>query len=282
MPAAAVSQSLTRTATPRMRASDAPNRLVEDTRWRYLLCAACEGLLSRDEAQVARAIFIPMHEERESRFRYGPSFARFAVSVAWRALVVSEREGTVGTLGNDAVAAAEQTWRDFLLRRRRTPSPHDVHVLPLDVPVQADLDDFSPHLGRFLLRNISVATQAHGQCGYIVVKMCRLLVFGVVAPGNERSAWKGTKLHVDGGSFGVDRYHAPGWVLALIKKGAQLQQEAVEGLSARQKQLTHDALMKAIEADPTGLAESGSVKAFEKDLELFGPAAFQRPADGKD
>jgi hypothetical protein len=230
--------------------------------------------------EVAETIFKPLHEERETRFRYGRSFPLFVASVVWRALVVSEREDKLGSLPKGSVALATQTWGDFLLARSRTPSPHDVHVLPLDVPVNlGDAADFSPHLGRFLLRNISVATQAHGECGYVVAKLCRLLLVGVVAPGNERPAWKATKLHVDGGSFGVDRYKAPGWVLNMLKKGAQLQQAAVDGLSARQKHVTRDALLRAIDVDLDRLANSGSVKAFEKDLALFGRAAFQRPND---
>ena len=56
----------------------------QDLDWRYLLCAACEGGSARQGG--VPNIFWLIHERRQDRFRYGPSFARFAVSVAWRAL----------------------------------------------------------------------------------------------------------------------------------------------------------------------------------------------------
>jgi hypothetical protein len=83
--------------TGRLRGSDRPNRLVEDLPWRHLLCKECEARFSRSETAVFESVFLPLHEERETRFRYGPWFARFAVSVAWRALVKLQTEGSLRT-----------------------------------------------------------------------------------------------------------------------------------------------------------------------------------------
>lgn len=116
--------------TGRLRSSTVPNRLVEDLEWRYLLCEACEGRFNRFETEVCESIFLPIHERRQDRFRYGPSFARFAVSLAWRALVVLRQEGHLGHLNEIPadVEAAQRAWRDFLLEGRATPAPHIVHA----------------------------------------------------------------------------------------------------------------------------------------------------------
>jgi len=265
--------------TRRLRSSDAPNKLVEDLPWVRLLCAGCEARFSGFETAVYEGVFLPLHEGRESRFRYGPSFAKFAVSVAWRALAVLQAEGHLGGLSKvpQHVEAAERAWREFLLGQRPTPAPHDVHALPLDVPVTGDLSDFSPHFSRFLLRAVGLATQSHDGCGYVIVKMARLLFFGTIAAGSERHQWKATKLHAEGGSWGVEQYHLPGWVRQYLKTAAQKQQDLVEGLSVRQKRQTDTAVWQAIEEDVQGVAGSGSVTAFMNDLKLFGPAAFQDP-----
>ncbi len=95
--------------TGRFRSNEVPNKLIQDLEWRHMLCAACEGRFSAVEGEVCQGIFLPIHERRQDRFRYGPPFTRFAVSVAWRALVVLRREGRLGPLNaiSDALEAAE-------------------------------------------------------------------------------------------------------------------------------------------------------------------------------
>src|SRR4051794_39894070 len=101
--------------TGRLRSNKAPNKLIQDLEWRYMLCASCEERFSGCEGEVCQNIFLPIHERRQDRFRYGSSFARFAVSVAWRALVALKREAGLGRLNEipDAVDAAEVAWREF-------------------------------------------------------------------------------------------------------------------------------------------------------------------------
>ncbi len=265
--------------TGRLRSNKAPNRLIQDLEWRYMLCAPCEGRFSVFEGEVCQNIFLPIHERRQDRFRYGPSFARFAVSVAWRALVVLMREGGLGHLNEILrdVEAAEVGWREFLLERRSTPAPRVVHALPMDVPTNLDTEGISPHYSRFVLRTPAVGTRCSQGSGYVIVKMARLIVFGTVSSGKERKDWKATQVHVEGGSWGVEEYHVPGWVKNYLELGAEKQGKFVEELSARQKQRTNETIMDAIDDDADIVASSDVFRAFESDLQLFGSSAFQRP-----
>jgi hypothetical protein len=185
--------------TGRLRSNKAPNKLIQDLEWRYMLCAACERRFSVFEGEVCEKIFLPIHERRQDRFRYGPSFARFAVSVAWRALVALKREGGLGHLNEipDAVDAAEVVWRKCLLNERSTPAPHVVHALPMDVPTNLDPKGISPHYSRFILRTPAIGHRCFKGAGYVIVKMARLIVIGTVASGNERKDWKATQLHFE-------------------------------------------------------------------------------------
>jgi len=112
--------------------------------------------------------------------------------------------------------------------------------------------------------------------------MARLMVVGTIAAGSERRQWKGTHLYAEGGSWGTDSYHVPGWVRLFLISGARAQQDMVDGLSVRQKRTTNDALLKAINKDPDAVVKSGSLKAFKADLALFGRAAFQKPFSSDD
>jgi hypothetical protein len=268
--------------TGRLRSNQVPNKLIQDLEWRYMLCTACEGRFSAFEGEVCESIFLPIHKRQQDRFRYGPSFARFAVSVAWRAIVALQREGGLGHLNEIPryVEAAEVVWREFLLERRSTPAPHVVHALPMDVPTNLNPEGISPHYSRFVLRTPAIGSRCLNGAGYVVVKMARLIVFGTVASGNERKDWKATQLHVEGGSWGVEEYHVPGWVKGYLELGAAKQGTFVEELSARQKQRTNETIMEAIDDDAEIVAASDVFRAFEADLKLFGESAFQKPSSG--
>ena len=123
-------------ATGRLRNSKAPNRLVEDLPWRYMLCAACGQRLNRYETYVCERIFLPLRQRRQELCRYGPEFLSFGVSVLWRALLLLRVEGNLGRLEDlrQQVSAAETLWRRFLIGDAVSTAPHDVHALSMDAP----------------------------------------------------------------------------------------------------------------------------------------------------
>jgi hypothetical protein len=271
--------------TGRTRYSEVPNKLVEDGPWRYLLCLNCERRFSDWETEICEDIFVPFHEETQQRFRYGPTFCKFAVSVVWRWLMVFREEGGLTNFANempDKIVVAERAWREFLLDARPTPAPYDIHILPLDAIKHGDIEGLSPHLCRFMLRTEDATTMCRDGYGYIIVKMARLLVLGTVEPCSERNVWKATKIHASGGAFGIDNYRVPGWVFEYLAHGAWQLEQTMNELSTRQKQLTHDEVLKLMREDPESFAKSGNFKAFEADLRLFGNRAFQRPFSKED
>lgn len=269
--------------TGRLRLSKTPDRLVEDLPWRYLLCAACEGRFNRFETEVCEELFLPLHARGgQHRFRYGPSFVQFAVSVAWRVLILLQREGQLPAFDDaplGSVAAAETAWREYLLGARRTPAPHVVHAFAMDLPIDLDTRGRSPFWARWVLRTPSWGSRYQSGSGYILVKMARLLVLCTIVAGPERRQWRNTQLHVDGGAWGVDIYRVPGWVASYLDNGAAKLQQLVEGLSEKQKQVTGDKLSELVLLDADRIAASDAFRAFEADLGLFGEIVFQLPDD---
>ena len=89
--------------------------------------------------------------------------------------------------------------------------------------------------------------------------------------------WKATQVHVEGGSWGVEVFHVPGWIDGLLTLGAENQQKFMESLSLRQKRRTNDKTWEAINEDIDTVAESDVIRAFKADLKLFGQVVFQPP-----
>ncbi|MGE3959255.1 MAG: hypothetical protein AB7H96_21260 [Vicinamibacterales bacterium] len=266
-------------ATGRLRDSAAPNRLIEDLPWRYMLCNDCEERFSRVEAETRMRIFVPLHEHEQVAFRYGPAFVQFAVSVLWRCLVFLRVEGRLGKLGDlPESAAAERVWRGFLLGQGRTVAPHDVHAFHMDAPPpQPHLQGLPPNLGRYMLRSVGMSALQRDDFGYVFVKIARINIFGTVVSGSQRKLWKNSKLHASGGSWGGVDVGTPSWVPSVFIDGAELGEAMFDGLSPQQKGKTNAKLLAAAQADPKSFRETGAMRALRTDLNRVGKKAFQKP-----
>jgi len=263
--------------TGRLRLSDAPNRPVQDTAWRHWLCEECEARFSLDESEVNSRVFGPLHEEQVDRYRYGPAFYRFCVSVCWRVLHLLVEEDHLGGCDrfDNQMRRADDVWRAYLHGERRDAGAYDFHALPLDRVVAGDIGEAGAALNRFILRSIGmrpVCTDTH--CA-VVAKMARLLVIGTIVDPH-RGEWHGTKLHREGGGWGQRDYRAPAWVKVYLRTGSERLRQILDTLSDRQKQGTVDRLTQAIASDPNAVANSGSFDAMAADVDMFGDDAFEQ------
>jgi hypothetical protein len=265
--------------TGRLRDTAAPNRLIEDLPWRHMLCADCEQLFARVEAETCARIFLPLHERQSERFRYGPTFLQFAVSVLWRSLIFLRVEGRLGPLGDlPEIASAERVWREFLLGHVPTVAPHDVHAFHIDAPPpKPHLRDLPPNLGRYMLRSVGMSALRRDDFGYLFVKVARINIFGTVVAGSQRKLWKNSKLHASGGWWGGADVGTPNWVPSVFMDGAQLGEVTFDGLSPQQKRRSNARLMAAAQANPAAFRDADSMRALRTDLDRVGKRAFQKP-----
>src|SRR3974390_2127748 len=80
-----------------LRFAQEPNKRVQDGLQLELLCGECEGRIGRFEDQFARRLFYPYVADGGLRVRYGPWLLKFAASLVWRVLVVTqEKRGLAG------------------------------------------------------------------------------------------------------------------------------------------------------------------------------------------
>jgi hypothetical protein len=238
--------------TGRLRDSATPNRLIEDIPWRYMLCANCEERFAKVEAETCTRIFMPLHEGDAEAFRYGPSFVQFAASIVWRCLIFLRVEGRLGKLGElPEIVSAELTFREYLLGRRETVAPHDLHVFHMDAPPpQPHLRDLPPNLARYMLRSVGMSALQRDDFGYLFVKVARISIFGTVVAGSQRKLWKNSKLHASGGSWGGVDVSTPNWVPSVFMDGAELGEAMFDGLSSQQKRRSNAKLLAEAQADP--------------------------------
>jgi hypothetical protein len=139
---------------------------------------------------------------------------------------------------------------------------------------RGDFANLPASLNRFILRSIAFSLVHHEGAAYVVIKIARLMLFGVITPGRERALWRNTKLHAEGGSLSTRDCAFPAWVREHLAAGAETTADTLEGLSSRQKLITHDTLMDHALSRPEEFLKSGVAEALRADLKVFGNRAF--------
>ncbi len=258
-----------------MRSGTAPNVRVQDGFKDHLLCNDCEQLLSGWENRVAAEIFVPHANGDRYRFEYGPWFSRFAVSLAWRGLIFMMRAAPEGVAERSegraaSMRAAADAWAQFLLGRTTHVGKHHVHALPVPMlKAVSHPEDTPPTMNRYLQRTFEIDIVESQVDAFVYVKIPSIIFIGQIEPESP-AEWKGTQIRLNAGSFGGGIYESPrGFENYLYERA-----EAAARLQSQVSKPQRKKISEAVARDPARVRASQSVRAFERDLEVFGPAAF--------
>ena len=166
-----------------------PNKLEQDGYKIYLLCECCEQRFNRYETTFAEEIFIPLHEEQDSKFRYGPWLEKFAVSISWRVLTFLKLKNALSSFPSNLIPAIDRalrTWKDFLLDRRENPGRFEQHMVPLGPIIKNNDMDMPPNMNRYFLRSVDIDVAHSPIAVFVYTKMCRILLMGFIEMPNPR------------------------------------------------------------------------------------------------
>jgi hypothetical protein len=129
-------------ATGYLRGAVNPNRRIQDGPKEPMLCADCEQKFSTYEKQFAENIFTKyVREDLDERgvasgrvqMPYGPWLLSFVLSVQWRIVDSNVTDKAFRSLMTakqaDSFERICETWRQFLLEKRRDSGPSDHHLI---------------------------------------------------------------------------------------------------------------------------------------------------------
>ena len=258
-------------ATPYFRASNAPNRRVQDGLKMRLLCRDCEGLISTYEDAFARNVFYPFLRDSSISVPYEEWLKKFCVSVSWRILVAAMKRATTAPHPNlreheEQIHLALDVWREFLLGRKATIGRFEQHLLPLAEVAQAG-SHWPSRLNRFFLRDISLDVPMGDRNALAYAKLPGFAIFGwIAAPGN---VWVGSKVH-SCGIIKPQSYNLPVYVADYLSEQASV--AWANQISTRQQKKTDDDVRKNLNQ----WMQSATASALKADLEVFGTGTCQR------
>jgi hypothetical protein len=239
-----------------------PNLRREDGPRRHMFCSACEELLSGWETKTKHQIFDPLHDGRSTTFAYGPWFARLAASVLFRVLLASKEDGALAEFPADSLMKIDEaldTWRIFMLGARQEPGGFRVLAFVLNPVSDDSAEQWTPGINMFLTLAVSSDVVRTNRGCFVITKMGRLLVIGIVENSGD---WNSGAIGADGVLRSVDPAF-PTWLRQWFNDKAARSMAAFGQLSERQKQKIR--------------AETGKrrfarrvMEAFRNDIRLFG------------
>ena len=259
------------------RASDEPNKRIQDGLKFHWLCGDCEELFSRNETAFAGRLFHPYLAASGKIFSYSSWLIHFCTSVSWRVLRFYRDENHLQSWDPDArlrVDKAEIVWRELLLGKRIHPGVFQQHLLPLD-RISQTTGDLEPNINRYLMRAIQLDICRGSQSIFTYAKLGRFIILGFIHEPNL-GQWKGTKVHATDGYVEPRRFVLPRAFGDYLNEKASKMHLALASMSDRQSEKVEQEFRKNIDR----YIGSDAFVAMQADVEMFGDKAFNKRTDG--
>jgi hypothetical protein len=268
-----------------LRSSAVPNLRIQDGQKEHLLCQACEQLLSQWEAEFTERVFLPYHNNKNqppSLVRYEKWALKFAVSLSWRVLEYRHPKivDQFGPCEQQAIEAAREVWRKFLLSEVTHPGIFEQHLLPLDVIADFRVPKFPPFFNRYLVTTCDMDFVRSGNTTFIYSKLCKLCFFGFIRYlDHDRKIWKGTKLHVNNGHlFAIKDTVIPNNILEFLFDRSNIALNALNRMSPKQAEKVTNWTLQNRDT----FIETDTFLAMLQDVRFSGARAALRPTEKLD
>lgn len=268
-------------ATGYLRFGTQPNRRVQDGRKVPMLCEECEQRFSTLEKYFAETLFEPYTADRSAVLPYDARLLKFAASLSWRVLYYYNAHGHLGDVAAQhlpRIDRALETWRQYLLDQIPNPGGFEQHMLPMDELESATIPDLPANIHRYLLRAVDMDVVTGKRTALVYTKIPRIALVGFVEMPDATSSWKGTRLAAKHGTVRPREYVVPQKFGEYMLGQARKASAAAAAMSDQQKKVVSDTTLANLDR----AAQSESLRAMARDVEMFGSAAFDRGGSDSD
>ena len=280
LPRWTIRDSLDKSVTGKLRATDSINRRVQDGEKGELLCCECEERFSKLEGKASRQF---KSGAISPGMIYDVDFLRFLVSIAWRVAVVRADEIKANYSNfSPALANAINTWKDYLEGKSSNLGKHPIWFTILNPDVAQKVHTVmrnqalggkgaAPILNRYFVNWLGCEVVVYEKYSFAIVwaKTGSWLIAGVVTVPDEGST-PNVELSPRGGVFPSTGHAVPPILLATL--GHQSWEcLRVAGQMNPSQRLKIEADFKKNAAK---LASSVQAQALQEDVKMFGDSAW--------
>jgi len=161
-----------------------------------------------------------------------------------------------------------QSLASFILGKTNNLGVYEQHLYPLDA-IDSTSVDVPENINRYFLRNMHMDVLAGDGQIMVYTKLPKFILLGL-AGHNESKQMRASRVSLNGGKIYPQSYYWPkGFAEYLFGKAKEVS-ELYRKINSNQQAV----IEKTIAKNPDRAAASGTVSAFQHDLNMFGKAAF--------
>jgi hypothetical protein len=162
-----------------------------------LLCGTCEGRLQDAERYFRENVFAPFFEDGRLEFERHPLLTRFVASLSWRVTLIAEPARPLDPGRRAAVAAACESWRNYLMDPSAddAPTPHELlffHKLPMP-----PLDVAPECTAEYIWMDIHPSIVVSDVVAAVYCKLPGMLIWSPLETV-DAAGWRGTRVNGSG------------------------------------------------------------------------------------
>lgn len=184
-------------ATRFLRQAINPNKRIQDSTKRKLLCSDCEHIFSKYENYFAKNIFYPYLNGKIQTFQYNVNLKKFIVSTCWRVLIHSiEGFEKINAKMEKHAKNAEQCWREYLCGLKDDIGTSEIHLMFLDY-VKKNNPLIPPKFQYYMMRSIDGTIYYSENVVHVFVKLPGFILFSSIYP-EKLEGWNKTQVFNSG------------------------------------------------------------------------------------
>lgn len=263
-------------ATGYIRFNQSINKRAQDIVKDYWLCGSCEQLFSKWEREFANRVFFPFMNEGKSEANYKTWLSKFCASLTWRTLTyVRSQNSARSEIAERNLDEAETALASYILGSSDSLGIYEQHLYPLEEMAETNVRDAPPNLNRYFLRTMQMDLLESESSIIIYTKLPGFMLLGLTGH-KESKQMRSSRVALKEGRLSPRKYWWPtGFAEYMFEKV-----RGIVATYASMDKTQKDKITQSILDNPERFKKSGTFKAFEHDLAMFGRKAF--PKSDKD
>ncbi|MEX0552149.1 hypothetical protein [Klebsiella grimontii] len=229
--------------TGHIRATENPNRIVQDGKKIPFLCKECETLFSGWESYFSQNIFHPYQNDEKDSFDYDYRLSKFLASVSFRVLLYSfendKNDFFDSTILKHAPVAINNL-KEYLLGNNPHPKEQRQSLVLLD-KTSDEINDKN----MYLTRAIDFDVMTTDDCSFVYIKYLKFLQLCPIKLKTNRG-WRTARISNATGTLCMKDQELPDYVLMKMNQSIKLIKSQRGELSSNQKDKIEERIINSV------------------------------------
>jgi len=232
-----------------IRATENPNRPVQDGIKLPFLCGDCEDIFSKWETLFANKIFYPYQNDEAQEFKYEEWLTKYLASVSFRVLVYVYEDTGLDYFSPEMLAYVDKAiinLKSYLLGKTEHPKEQRQLLLLLDFLAPSSIKDGPENFNSYMGRAIEIDVLTTDYDSFIYVKYLKFLHLCPISLSTNRG-WRTARINPKRGLLKVQNHELPDYIMNKMKKGASIFTSSQDKISLKQSGIIQSRLESNIQ-----------------------------------